>query len=568
MKKTFKILLVVLMCMAFATVCLAAPSAVAGFDTAMENEDDISSNVTLSSEIQGEGTQASPYVITSAEEFNAAANLVNAGDVSYCSAYYVLGNNIDFTDKKLVPFGTVIFNESDLTSNVPFMGHIDGNGYGIYGVDVDDVLSFSVIGCMSQGSVKNLSVSYNVTDRSLSVLSVFGGIVGYAETDTLNSIEISNCEASGTIKFDATNSAGVYVGGIVGRVEAIRANIVFDSCASYCDIDVTATSGSTAGGFAGYVRASSSMCFRFTTCLAYGDVSLCSSGNRNMCGGFVGFVYKDEDGWVEASLSGTDYHFYKSISYGDVYTSCNRTARIGGFAGKVENPTVVTFYGNQRHMNQSVEGSAKYIELCEMVNNTYADELYDKTFLSESMAYDVDNIWYYNSLDKRLYHRATAKKNDAASLRDGASIRLSTNKSGLRFTADIEMFKRDYVAEYGFILSTEKNLGESELTFDFGGKYVSGVAYDGTTDVFYDKTDENIVFTGVLYNIPSSAYQQKVVARTYVKYVSNGVTYTVYGNTVSASLYEIASAIKNDESVYEALGEAQKQVFDEMFPSL
>ncbi len=563
MKRTSKLFLAVLICLAAATVCFAAPSAVKVFDTALEDGAQFVSDdgAELSENVKGNGTQTTPYVITTAEEFNSLAKLVNTNNAAYVGAYYQLGNNIDFTGKKLVPFGTVTYAEDGSTiPDISFKGVFDGNGYSIFGIDIIDADSVGVIGCITQGDVKDLSVTYNISEnKDFSNLKIFGGIIGYAYADTQNPITVSNCDTNGNIKLKVLTS--IYAGGIVGRAYANRGNVIFKNCVSHSDLDVSAVDGSTAGGFVGNARASSSKYFQFDHCISYGNVTLITAGNRNDCGGFVGYTVKDDPGWLEASLSEAVYHYNKCFAAGDVYTSCGgRTARIGGFIGKANYKDNITFCDNRRKQGQSVVGVAKFTELDETVIES--PDLFNREALSSSsFGFDLENDWYFGLKDSRLYLRATAKKNDAAALRDGASIRLSSYNPGLRFVADIEMYKRDYIAEYGFILTTENHLGDNELTFDYGGKYVSGVAYDENIDIFLDKTDETVSFTGVLYNIPKAAYNEKVVARTYIKYNCNGRTYIIYGNAVSAGMSEIASEIE-----YNNLNEEQREVFEKMFP--
>ena len=74
-----------------------------------------------------------------------------------------------------------------------------------------------------------------------------------------------------------------------------------------------------------------------------------------------------------------------------------------------------------------------------------------------------------------------------------------------------------------------------------------------------------IIFTGVVYNIPEANYDVELVARAYMKFVCDGETVIVYGETTSSSINLSAQALKNSES-YEYLTDNQKQILESMLP--
>ncbi len=113
--------------------------------------------------------------------------------------------------------------------------------------------------------------------------------------------------------------------------------------------------------------------------------------------------------------------------------------------------------------------------------------------------------------------------------------------AGLRFFASVTDEQKLLAAEYGYIVSTEKILGATELTFDCGKKFTSGIAYkaDGSVDIVFDKGVDFTTFTAVTYGIPEKSYTEKMVVRPYLKTEDD----VYYGNAVSASLYETAKAI-------------------------
>ena len=108
-------------------------------------------------------------------------------------------------------------------------------------------------------------------------------------------------------------------------------------------------------------------------------------------------------------------------------------------------------------------------------------------------------------------------------------------------------------------------LAGEELTFDFNGRKVSGVAFDSTTDKFIDKDDLKVTIAGVVSNIPETNYGTELVARTYVKFKCDGKEEIVYGNAETSSINLSAQAIRNSES-YEYLTENQKSLLETMLP--
>lgn len=141
----------------------------------------------------------------------------------------------------------------------------------------------------------------------------------------------------------------------------------------------------------------------------------------------------------------------------------------------------------------------------------------------------------------------------------GTSIRVKA-PAGIRFRAAISNGARVSAAlvEYGFLAALSETLAGGELSFAFDGgsaggakPFVSAAAYNRETgvDTIYDLTDTYAVVTAVLVGIPESEYNTPLCVRSYAKYTDAfGGTFTVYGNTVQASLAGAAYAIVNDAS--------------------
>lgn len=155
---------------------------------------------------------------------------------------------------------------------------------------------------------------------------------------------------------------------------------------------------------------------------------------------------------------------------------------------------------------------------------------------------------------------------DSPAISDNLGIR-SDSVQGVRFKATISSDARAAVSGYGYLVARKDVLGDNELTFDFkdetvtnpalAPKYVVGVAYDKAKGI--DKQlsvddDGNVTFSAVCINIPEAHYATKLVARTYINYDVTGNAFTLYGTSVTTSLWDAAKAVKDadDQTEYNA----------------
>ena len=508
----------------------------------------------LSFDFQGEGTQTSPYVLTNAEQFNDFASLVNVTDSAYASSYVTLGANIDFEGQKLTPIGIV---------SSPFTGVFDGNGYVIKNFNLENVNYAGIIGCLYGGTVKNVGAvdvkaSINTTGGTF-----VGAVVGYIDGTVSSDAIVSNCYSSGTIQAESTTGA-MAVGGIVGKVMLEKGKAFISDCGSYCDVTAKGRSSAYAGGFLGNISSKSVGYFQISRCFSFGNVESNVSLYYSYAGGFGGYVNQDESGWTDwyGELYADSYNFENCFSAGNVKSHGGSQVNGGAFTGY--NNGSNTKYGMCCFgKSQTVEASIIDKTGTATDNSLFAS----KAFLTDSMCFDMQNIWYLSS-DGKIFSRILCKANGAPETMNSASIRTSGSQ-GIRFGATAFNEMRDYADEYGFIIALEGTLDGRELTFDYGGKYVYGAAYNvkGGKDLIYDINDTGTVFTGVLVNIPESQYQTRITARPYIKYTSQGETKILYGNSVTRSIYEVALAAKNSES-FEALSDQAKNVINNIVKSV
>ena len=150
----------------------------------------------------GEGTEASPYLISSLDDLKSLRDSVNGG-TDYSGKYFKLTADIDCGTDNWVPIGKSEMGMADITY-YDFKGTFDGNGktvtYHVADSSDDYIGLFAFF--MNGATVKNLSVAGSISGSG----EDYGGIVGRNYVGT-----IQNCSSSVSI----TGSADGY-GGIAG----------------------------------------------------------------------------------------------------------------------------------------------------------------------------------------------------------------------------------------------------------------------------------------------------------------------------------------------------------------
>lgn len=246
----------------------------------------------------GEGTKASPYVITTASQLNAFAEDVSAGN-DYKDKYVKLGADIDMSTSTLAytPVGT--------SEETPFRGSFDGANYtvknlkiavgaenyqGLFGY-ADSVSSISNLKMLDA----NISTGGNYTGTvagwcsgTMTNITVEGsaikatdycaaGVVGY-----FNGPKLENCAFTGTIT-GAGENAGI-VGTIAGQAVGSRLQ-------AHGSITVTSlpnTTWKSIGGVAGTALPGKDCQALITDC--YSDMQLTSKVPSPYVGGVVGSI--------------------------------------------------------------------------------------------------------------------------------------------------------------------------------------------------------------------------------------------------------------------------------------
>ncbi len=269
---------------------------------------------TVSTELSGDGTESSPYIIGSAEDLAYLATAVNGGNDFSDKVISVTVSEIDLSGSTFTSIGYLYYDEAATTPDLkPFNGTFNGNGVVIknLSLSVDEATGipshYGLFGYIGQSGkvagVKLDTVTAVVNENSSSDEQYyFGGIAG------VNEGTISSCSVK-----DATVSNFYYVGGICGENSV---SLDGASCGTITECTVFNITATGCERFAGVAVTN------------YGKVEKCSAtGSFGFDGGsFGGIVYNNSsDGSFSGEIS------YSRFS-GTIVCSADGTADIGGIA--------------------------------------------------------------------------------------------------------------------------------------------------------------------------------------------------------------------------------------------
>ena len=288
--------------------------------------------------IEGEGTEASPYILKTPQDMVDMRSLATVGG----ETWFRMANDIDLEGINWIPV--------NYDQNFERKIHFDGGNFTISNLTCDKKKSganYSSLFGVLYGSCKNLKID-NAVISSTSGCGVLGGYVGTTgkpaavENVTITNSSVTNSGdraggVCGTAKeatltnvsfqgtVTSTYTGEAKSGGFVGQTET---KAVFVNC----DVDVTFDGkGTDTGGFAGKLLAEN----EFTGC----DVTVrMTSGvaTKNRCGGFAGW-----NSSVKTTI--TDCHV---LAGSTITNKTNRTSvsngNLGGFIGFGDTTGTVT----------------------------------------------------------------------------------------------------------------------------------------------------------------------------------------------------------------------------------
>ncbi|MBO4432223.1 MAG: hypothetical protein J5852_01695 [Clostridia bacterium] len=166
----------------------------------------------------GSGTEADPYLLTSAADFQALNRFV-LNDYNLEGLNFKLTTNLVLNDNHAdyATWGdTAPANNwtSIGTQAKPFAGNLDGAGHSIYGMYCsypDATTGTGFFGGTYRGTIKN----FHIKDSYICAVRQLGGLTGYAQESN-----IENCSFEGYVKATNTTNNGGSAGSLIGNASA------------------------------------------------------------------------------------------------------------------------------------------------------------------------------------------------------------------------------------------------------------------------------------------------------------------------------------------------------------
>lgn len=252
---------------------------------------------TVSTALEGEGTETNPYVLSSGADLAYLANSVNGGE-AYSGKYFVLSKNINLNFKAWTPIGKA--------TTTPFSGIINGNNNVISGINVEGDNYLGMFGVLYGATIKNLTVDGTVVGNKDTV----GILAGQIQSGT--TIETIIIRGRVTSKSSANTATGG-VGGIAGNTVAKGDGAInIKDCINYAEINAPFTGSNMAGGIVG---ATNSQLIVIENCKNYGTIN----ATGTFAGGIVGLFRVCK---VDTKVTGC-------YNFGDI----NGNLQIGGIVG-------------------------------------------------------------------------------------------------------------------------------------------------------------------------------------------------------------------------------------------
>ena len=389
----------------------------------------------------GEGTEASPYIISNLGEMLAFVNTVNVGN-DYSGKFLKVSSDINGVT---LPAGYC-----DGTDDYYFKGNFDGDNHTIT-VDIDGanckvVNNVALFGDVAAPAViSNVKVAGKVTTTG----DYAAGVIAMINAGS-DSVLVTNCSSSATV------SGKSYVGGVIGFADAKNT----------AGVKVTGCSNS------GSVTGSSSKVAGITAYSDHTVIDNCSNTGSiegtTFVGGIVGETYVEtinastNGGSVKGTFTGTlaMYHivggywrFSKLDGTSTATSSANMNVGIGGIAGYGNNTTIKSCTNNG-----AIEGVSKVAGIIGSiyVGSTSGCVNNGTVTASEDIAGGIQSFVYVQAASTNDTNNGTVSANAVAggiiglanylgysSSSAGSKVSGATNKGAVKATGSETIYIRD-----------------------------------------------------------------------------------------------------------------------------
>lgn len=362
----------------------------------------------------GNGTEASPYLIGTLQEFLALDDIVQ-NDLS--GVWFALTGDIDFSGIDYVPIG--------FGSGSAFTGIFDGRGYALKNItcniSTDDVaisegnVCAGVFASAKNASFYNLGIVNAYFAVSSPKYARFGFLCGNYTADVQGNYYIDKCYAEGkadvlSINEDPAVSPYTYAGGLLGECY-IQYGKRLEVTDCYADVEIIATANSHvfAGGLFGKLQSKGKT--TVLNCAAFGSVIAATDGNSDQVdvGGVAGYFIQDDpeySPWYPASLESEEFAEMQATEFvsmknviADVYIEAYpEYSFVDNTPNGVDIGNIVGYYGEYQ-----IFSNLYYCSDMTAVNSTELDAvtgesashdtLYSKEFLADTLDFDFENTW-------------------------------------------------------------------------------------------------------------------------------------------------------------------------------
>ena len=180
----------------------------------------------------GEGTEESPYLISSKEDLLELSDIVDKDSTDFAGKYFLMTNSIDLKSvSQFTPIGNQL-RGAGVENMRYFRGYFDGGGYTITGLkeNYESGLSVGLFGIIYDATIKNLTLASSTVKGS----SAVGGLVGLSRGNST----IENCRVAS----DVTVSGAAFVAGICASA-FLEGKLTISQCVNAA----TVTGGYAAG---------------------------------------------------------------------------------------------------------------------------------------------------------------------------------------------------------------------------------------------------------------------------------------------------------------------------------
>lgn len=458
--------------------------------------------------------------------------------------------------------------ESNVSAVCVSDGTINFNG------KVDNLYLGSIVGYANSYSSGEVNIfdcfaDSNITAINSTGFNFIGGLAGQLTTGTTSLTNILHCYSTGSVSSTADHTSRA--GGLVGYLYSSGNAYAQPGSASLLATDkdiMLKDSFSVASVY--------SLSTSFTSRAGYltGECNT-NAGVKNVFRASSGVVVTADknDGTLQTITETTGTAIAASNFKNKTYLSGSRGfdfVNVWGISAEINDgyPYLLCTTSQKAEIKsvdinigaKSAEGNVRYFEsdgfqypLYERADNLIKIvpkkdlliEIVEKE--SADSLYTLSTKYYFVDYETMTY-REISKLNSFMDNNNHATIR-TKDPISTRFTSKISTkAKREetdfVIEEYGFIIGAKSLIEktDSQLNFDFE-KYSSGVSYNRTsgTDLIFDSTDDDLcVFTGILVNVPISHYDTVVTSKNYAKITIEENEFIIYGEPVSASLYDVA----------------------------